>query len=100
MDFIKRMGSFAASSWKDFSDYCDQKTSEAEDVECKEDDFVPRKPAGGFFRKRFSKKKLLTLSDPRSPTTAFERTPIQLICDSPALGKFSLFSSCAHCLNL
>ena len=47
-----------------------------------EKEIVAKKNSHGFFRRHFSKKKLLQihlLDDPRSPTTAFARTPIQAI---------------------
>ena len=90
MNIFKKFGSFASNSWKDFSEYYDQHQLEVDKSNGKlakessfelrkrnEGEVVAKKAAHGFFRKHFSKKKLQNLQDPRSPTTEFDRTPIQ-----------------------
>lgn len=106
MNIFKKIGSFATSSWKDFSEY-QQALNETTDVTVTdsvsntgdklskegsfelrkrdEKDVLAKKAVQGFFRKRFSKKKLqMILDDPRSPTTDFARTPIQKLNSTDA----------------
>lgn len=111
MNIFKKIGSFASTSWKDFSElYGDQQmlevslkkeeggdendqtviTSSSESggdgssFELRkrpEMEIAAKKNGQGFFRRHFSKRKLKQqiqlVDDPRSPTTAFARTPIQ-----------------------
>ncbi|KAJ6219736.1 hypothetical protein RDWZM_005548 [Blomia tropicalis] len=90
MNIIKKISSFASNSWKEFSDLNDLQTesstatsnetklpvgdSSFEVIRRSEQEICQKKVSNGFFRKRFSKKKLLI--DPRSPTIEFQRTPI------------------------
>lgn len=129
MNIFKKIGSFASTSWKDFSElYGDQQALEvslnAVPQECgdesnetalttsstasegagdgssfelrkrPETEIAAKKNGQGFFRRHFSKRKLKQkqihlLDDPRSPTSAFARTPIQAF-EVTEQGKFFL----------
>lgn len=106
MNILKRIGSFASNSWREFCEYQEGKEENVQECQASsgdtsktnlvvkssgdEENVVRRRP--GLFHKRNSKKKLL--EDPRSPSYEIKRTPmpeLQHVSFDANQGKFDVF---------